>query len=45
MTGENLGTARWHTGIEGVGDRRMAQRVGLMCRGILATFAMRVTIR
>ena len=30
MAGEDLGVAEWHAGVEGVGDRGMAERVGLM---------------
>ena len=28
VAGEDLGVAQWHSGVECVGDRGMAQRVG-----------------
>ena len=45
MAGEDLGVAEWHAGVERVRDRSVAQRVGLMRRGIFAALAIRVTIR
>jgi hypothetical protein len=45
MAGEDLRVAQRDTGVKGVGDSAMPQRMGLMCRGITATLAIRATIR
>ena len=45
VPGQDLGVAQRHPGIEGVGDRGVPQRVGLMCRGMPAALAIRATMR
>jgi hypothetical protein len=45
MAGEDLGVAERDACVEGVGDRCVPQRVGLMRRGMPAAFATRSTIR
>jgi hypothetical protein len=42
---QDLRIAKRDTGVQGVGDRRMTQRVGLMWRGMPAVLAIRTTIR
>jgi hypothetical protein len=45
MPGEDLGMSKRDVGVEGVGDRGVPQRCGLMCRGMPAAFAIRRTMR
>ena len=45
MAGEDLGVAERNAGVEGVGDRRMTERVRADVTGIPAAFATRATIR
>jgi hypothetical protein len=45
VAGGDLRVAQWHAGVEGVGDRRVAQRVRADMPGIPAAFAILATIR
>jgi hypothetical protein len=45
VAGEDLGVAQWNAGVEGVGDRRVPQRVRADVAGDAATLAIRSTIR
>ena len=45
VPGEDLCVAQRDAGVQRVGDRGMRSKCGLMCRGICAVLAIRVTIR
>ncbi len=44
VTDQDLGVAKGDAGVKGVGDRRVPQECGLMCRGMVGVFAIRAII-
>lgn len=45
VAGQDLSVSQRYACVEGIGDRGVAQGVGLIWRGMPATFAILVTIR
>jgi hypothetical protein len=45
VAGQDLSVSQRYACVEGIGDRGVAQGVGLIRRGMPATFAILVTIR